>query len=732
MQLRGAGWVILGVLLLQLYFAHSLEVCAGLGLRCDMNLGGGPTGKRASTTERERKQEEEKEPGKKQKRLDDEAETMKHFFDPRPSRSAHPFATVVTPTTPAPREEESEAVIPPLPAKEFREENVLYLDASGKMVQWRASTKCVVCTCDSTSQCGGNRRLDRCKTKRDSGSERVDGECGSKAGSLIRECVVTRGVEPGGGAAATTPTTGTLLPRELLAVAALKVIPASRSPKHCEVVVLNTGRWDKNLEELQGYTSKGYQSAGAQAEPFPLRPGAMWYRKIGGAHARVLGMDQVTILFEISISATNPARPLFRARQFEGGPFSPSVSSGSLGGLELAWLSQQHDDNDAKLSLSNMQGGRFTGLDIAELTSYFRFKTPGFRGFRKGVQVRGRGKEEVGERQTRRLVHGLFDDFKAALGKVCPADLAGAFEILQNSQAFQAEFQPGVDYRFSQNDKVTEALVRLYTSCTEKKDWQQARYILSLYSPWHTRETTMLVFGSTEGACQRANVFHRLRTLPEPVPRLRFSVFRKDTVKHMEEFCLRPDNVMRAAFSDRACERFLRYCNRNRMYKKYLLECERLGIKPMGKTAFYQFYSEKIFKDMQRQTCCCSVCVNKGGVAFDTFRALVTAVFGATELRSKYLDSLTNLEHFMERDYRRMLKRNSDDSNVCMTFALSKAEDENFRCRCDHEHTPKCDILRQDIALFLSLKEDITIHSKAEDLPDNMWIYQRAFDLYSE
>jgi hypothetical protein len=97
------------------------------------------------------------------------------------------------------------------------------------------------------------------------------------------------------------------------------------------------------------------------------------------------------------------------------------------------------------------------------------------------------------------------------------------------------------------------------------------------------------------------------------------SVFRKDTIKHMEDFCLRPDNVMQAAFSNRVCQSFLRFCCQNRLFHKYSLECERLGIQPMGKTAFYKFYSEKVFKDMTRKTCACSVCVNKGGVAFDTF-----------------------------------------------------------------------------------------------------------------
>jgi len=86
----------------------------------------------------------------------------------------------------------------------------------------------------------------------------------------------------------------------------------------------------------------------------------------------------------------------------------------------------------------------------------------------------------------------------------------------------------------------------------------------------------------------------------------------------------------------------------------------------------------------------------------------------------------------MERNYRQLLQRSSDDSNVCMTFALSMADDPDFQCSCEHDHSPKCDILQQDVALFASLRADIALHSKTEDLSDNLWIYERCVNLYDE
>jgi hypothetical protein len=94
--------------------------------------------------------------------------------------------------------------------------------------------------------------------------------------------------------------------------------------------------------------------------------------------------------------------------------------------------------------------------------------------------------------------------------------------------------------------------------------------------------------------------------------------------------------------------------------------------------------------------------------------------------------TITNIEHFFEREYRSMLQESSHDSNMCMTFALSKADDENFRCPCNHNHAPKCIVLQWDVSLLYALRIDITQHSNAEDLADNLWILDRAQGLLSE
>ena len=154
----------------------------------------------------------------------------------------------------------------------------------------------------------------------------------------------------------------------------------------------------------------------------------------------------------------------------------------------------------------------------------------------------------------------------------------------------------------------------------------------------------------------------------------------------------------------------------------------------MSQTTFYEYYDKGIFKDMTRQTCCCTQCVNKGGVVFDILRQLCTTALAAssTSGQTSLLNVINNLEHFFERYYRGMLQINSDDCNMCMTHALSKPDDEKGRRACDHQHSPKCEVMRQDVALLHALREAITVHSNETDRKDHLWSLDRAEGLLNE
>mmetsp|Transcript_11597 Transcript_11597/g.28947 ORF Transcript_11597/g.28947 Transcript_11597/m.28947 type:complete len:242 (+) Transcript_11597:243-968(+) len=221
-----------------------------------MRRGGAPQGPRASTVEAQRLKEEEQNPSKRQKRLEEEKHARQNFFLPRsgwihappsPSATSSASAVVATAAPPAARvqvlqdsgisEKEKRAI--PLPvAKGDRMEGVLYIEPLREsVVRWKAASAHLLCTCDldvdAMSQCPCNRRLDRCKSR--------------DAVPKNQSCIATRG---GGATPSTSSTSTSLLPQEELRLGnVLKVIPASQSPvRHCDIVILEQGRWSKDLE----------------------------------------------------------------------------------------------------------------------------------------------------------------------------------------------------------------------------------------------------------------------------------------------------------------------------------------------------------------------------------------------------------------------------------------------------------------------------------------------------
>jgi hypothetical protein len=74
----------------------------------------------------------------------------------------------------------------------------------------------------------------------------------------------------------------------------------------------------------------------------------------------------------------------------------------------------------------------------------------------------------------------------------------------------------------------------------------------------------------------------------------------------------------------------------------------------------------------------------------------------------------------MERNYRKKLERSSDDVNVCMTFALSKADDDNFRCQCDHQHTSLANVDARKWVHEAALLQQGQARVEPTDLPDKI------------
>jgi hypothetical protein len=300
----------------------------------------------------------------------------------------------------------------------------------------------------------------------------------------------------------------------------------------------------------------------------------------------------------------------------------------SPGKLETAWMRQ----NDDSFKSTNRHGKKFMGLDNKLLAQHFLSVTPSFAnvgggggggegaGVSKGEgeweggvkQCPGQQVQDVGERQQRRRTTCIMQEFEDLMSRGGCGDPEEGFRMLRSSKLFKAKYESVVHMDF-QEGGCGKALAQVYKESVAAGEWKKAYFLLSLYSPFNTREQTMRIFDCSSFQCKQANLTYRMRMLPkETLKCVKVCSFKKETVEHMDVFVLCHDNVLRAAFSDRTCECFLLKMNCNRLWLKYSDECVKIIIKSMSKSAFYVYYSEKIFKQMTRETCCCTQCINKG------------------------------------------------------------------------------------------------------------------------
>jgi hypothetical protein len=192
------------------------------------------------------------------------------------------------------------------------------------------------------------------------------------------------------------------------------------------------------------------------------------------------------------------------------------------------WLTQ---NGQTGLTLADMEGKKFVGIDNPGVAEYFCSNTSGFEDFRRNMRTWGtgdKGFEDIASRQQRRFKASLLQDVETALGKVCPQDLRQVFELLQSSQDFKTRFLSDMNYRFAQDDKTTQSLVDMYKETVSKEDKKQAQLVLTLYSPFHSQEHTIHLFQCSEHTYKQDNLTHRIRNLPSPEKRCTVTVLAKD------------------------------------------------------------------------------------------------------------------------------------------------------------------------------------------------------------
>jgi hypothetical protein len=349
--------------------------------------------------------------------------------------SDEPSATPVFTRRITPVQDPLLAFDPPPKKLDNRVDGQVYTPADGPFrgvpVQWSSSGKTYVCTCDSSVH-GGNSLASRCPViaKRTSASTGV---------SQTVEQPTTRLV---GGASSSKATSNYdnmhLDPGHLQSLTSIHHIPACSETKSPAITILQKGTWGDAMLQMSSWS--GSICTGGEEQTYPFRVGAQWRREIiGGKYAGAVNKTKVTVIFEIKLNAKTPETPVFSVRDYDEGVFAREFTAQSFSKLELLWLTQ---NGQRGLTLADMQGKKFVGLDNPGVAEYFCSITSGFEGFRRNMCTRGAGdKGVVGDRQKRRKETSLNDEFVMLLRKACPANLSQAFSVLKDTDSFKDLFR---------------------------------------------------------------------------------------------------------------------------------------------------------------------------------------------------------------------------------------------------------------------------------------------------
>ncbi len=108
---------------------------------------------------------------------------------------------------------------------------------------------------------------------------------------------------------------------------------------------------------------------GGKSQRYPFRVNAMWRREIiGGKYAEVVNKKKITVIFQIKLNTKTPETPVFSVRDYDEGVFAREFTTPSFTELSRLWLTQ---NGQTGLTLADMQGKKFVGLDNPGVTEYF-------------------------------------------------------------------------------------------------------------------------------------------------------------------------------------------------------------------------------------------------------------------------------------------------------------------------------------------------------------------------
>ena len=324
--------------------------------------------------------------------------------------------------------------------------------------------------------------------------------------------------------------------------------------------------------------------------------------------------------------------------------------------------------------------------------SVFGFNDPGLQDMldpsvNGDVAVYGqrKGLADMTARWVRSLISAANNELVAAMKKVCPSNPIGAFQLLRNSSAFQAEFWP---------DRDSEELLGMPFLSGMAKSHQAAPTceaklgILSLVAPFFKSAVVQRLFGCTQRDVTAARL-HAADDIAGVAPphikqeRMRLS---PRTFAFLHQWC---NSSFAVSASDASSSKLKRHQIRERLYPLYKSMAEtELNTKAVSRAKFFSWMDEG-FVDDTAETCCCAGCVD-GWLAMDMLQDMVMDVKYKFPARNNLVKRIDQVRDFMKGDFRwKHLKESSNEVMHCMGHALG-CECQQLCQPCNHEHQNTC------------------------------------------
>jgi hypothetical protein len=255
-------------------------------------------------------------------------------------------------------------------------------------------------------------------------------------------------------------------------------------------------------------------------------------------------------------------------------------------------------------------------------------------------------------------------------------------------------------------EAIKTSLGRLWAMKEHGTSYRRAhRQLLSVVAHLKGAKEVIETFDVSAWQVQKAREHHHrcFGGAPVEAEKHEHCVISEETALHILGYRVRHDVVefnMASARNSSAKRILLRKNKIGVQFRLYKAECDSKGIKPLGRTKFYEAMSSSIYTDKKIDDACCEWCLDFGHAMFEDIEDLINEVssfyVGGCKIREQTLRLLKAARlHFEGSIYSTHCRDTTGVTEPvcamhCQQYGLSDPNEACFRAECAHDHHMNC------------------------------------------